>query len=138
MTAWKTVIPCLMTSEPCECLSPAADVAYAAARAAIVYRQLIDESHFIVTVRRCPCGQHWLQAFCETVDWVDSNDPQSRVLIPLDELEATRLAGLRPDACESDLGPFGGERRYLLWDHPRQGEPTVKWVAGPVSIPPHD
>jgi hypothetical protein len=43
---------------------------------------LVDESHFIVSIRRCVrCGQHFLIMFCERIDWADGDDPQTRVEI---------------------------------------------------------
>ncbi len=124
----------------CECCfqAPAAEAAEARNRLRPL-ATLVDESHLGIRLVSCPdCGQIGASVFTETVDWVDSDDPQAVSLLPLTAEEVRRLeaAGdaLVPDLIEE----IGRGRRYLLVDMPK-GEPTrVEWVLSGFWIHPHD
>lgn len=104
---------------------------------------LVDESHFMASIVSCPdCGQRYLSIFCETVDWVDSDDPQSKTLLPLTEEEATRLAALGESTDEASIEAAiegaRADRRYLHIDFPKGGPTTAQWYPGGFWIRPHD
>ena len=101
-------------------------------------KELVDESHFIVTVLACPrCAQRYVSVFTEMIDWVDGNDPQYWILLPITEAEAEGL--MRPEASlnETGLNALGRERRSLQRDHPKAGPPRVFWGRG-IFVGPHD
>src|SRR5690242_10499318 len=62
----------------CErCWPESAEAAYGALGTLTIDAELIDESHFRVTIRSCPdCGQQFVSVFAETVDWEAGEDPQ--------------------------------------------------------------
>ena len=57
-----------------------------------------DESHLIRMLYRCPrCGQLYFYEFYEEIDWVDSEDPQWRTMIPVaDETSGDLLNRMPP------------------------------------------
>lgn len=57
-----------------------------------------DESHLIRMLYRCSrCGQLYFYEFYEEIDWVDSEDPQWRTMIPVaDEASAGLLNRMPP------------------------------------------
>jgi hypothetical protein len=100
--------------------------------------RLVDESHFSVSLRACAgCGQRFVQLFSERVDWVNGEDPQTIVVIPITPGESERLRG-RGDVTEDELAALATGRRRLEIDHPSDGPRTVEWRSGPLVIPPHD
>ena len=89
-----------MTSDPCICLGNDSLAAKAAIRKARCVAELADESHFMVSIRRCDaCGQHFLTLFCECVDWADGDDPQTWVAVPVstDEMRQLQTANVAAD-----------------------------------------
>jgi len=106
-------------------------------RATPIQAKLIDEAHFIVSIRACPkCRQHYLQVTTETVDWQDGEDPIHRTVIPLDPEERDRLQLRRPlDA--GTLEGVGIGRRSLQYDWPKGQGASTSWSVG-VHIGPHD
>lgn len=77
--------------------------------------------------------------FCERVDWVDSDDPQSWLAVLINEDEARQLRAANIAADENILFRIlTGERRFLYRNMPK-GEPeTLEWKTRPLFIPGHD
>ena len=58
-----------MTSDRCICPGDDSLAVREAIRKAEHIVELVDESHFIVSILRCVrCGQHFLTMFCERID----------------------------------------------------------------------
>src|ERR1044071_5936334 len=75
-----------------ECWSPEASEAWRAVTSIPIQAYLIDESHYIVSIRMCPsCSQSYLQVTTETADWKDGRDPIYRTIIPIDDAERNEL-----------------------------------------------
>jgi len=129
-----------MTSDPCICLGDDCLAARDAIRKAEHVVMLADESHFGVSILRCVrCGQHFLSLFCERVDWADSDDPQTRVVVPVSEDEATRLQVANVAADENAiLEIVANERRFLYQDRPKGTAETLAWKTRRLFIPGHD
>lgn len=123
----------------CRCNDPDPAKAMAAVRACPCVVTLRDESHFIVTLRRCEaCGGHFLTLFCERVDWADGDDPQTRMVVPLAGEEAERLRALSPFDESHALRRLAGPRRFLYHDMPKGAGETLEWRTGPLFVPAHD
>jgi hypothetical protein len=75
----------------CEHCWPASPDAAWESRLALDWQvDLIDESHFHVMILACrSCTQSFVSVFTETIDWVDGQNPQYCMLLPLTEEEAT-------------------------------------------------
>jgi hypothetical protein len=98
----------------------------------------LADSHRGVRLQRCGCGQLYLYAFYELVDWAEGDDSQATVAYPLTPDEAARFSPERPpsDADLLALPP----RRQLIWSRPR-GDTTpglVQWVDRAIVVFPHD
>ena len=120
-----------------KCWPSEPSIAWEAVRCLPMETHLIDESHFIVGIRRCPvCAQRYLQVTTEQVDWADGDDPVSRTIIPLDEVEYGQLTD-----CESPtvslIEGVGLNRRSLRFDWFKEAEPSIYWSTG-VLVGPHD
>lgn len=119
------------------CWSSEASKAWEAITSVPIEAHLIDESHYIVSIRACPsCSQHYLQVTTETIDWKDSEDPIYRSVIPIDDKERARLFAMRPLSTEIIEG-IGIGRRSLKYDWPKNQEPTTYWDTG-VHVGIHD
>ena len=129
-----------MTSDPCICLGDDCLAARDAIRKAQQIVMLVDESHFGVSILRCPrCGQQFLSLFCERVDWADGDDPQTRVVVPVSEDEATRLQVANVAADENAIPEIvANERRFLYHDMPQGAAETLAWKTRLLFIPGHD
>ena len=123
----------------CEICWPAsADEAWEARRKLSSEADLIDESHFHVMILKCPiCSQQFVSVFTETVDWVDGEDPQYWVTLPLTSEEAGWLVHQGSGLAEDDLRRLGPVRKCLHRDYPKRGEPRAYWAVG-ISIRYHD
>ena len=129
-----------MTSEQCICLGDDCVAAKEALRAAQHTIELVDESHFGVSIERCVrCGQHFLTLFCEMVDWADSDDPQVWVAVPVseDEVEKLRTADVAADE-NAILKIIANDRRFLLHDMPKGAPDKLAWMTRRLFIPGHD
>ena len=127
-----------MNEYGCErCWSSEATEAWEAVTSIPIETYLIDESHYIVSIRACPsCSQHYLQVTTETVDWEDGEDPIYRTVIPINDGERARLTNstpLGPDILEG----VGLGRRSLQYEWPKDQEPRKYWGAG-VHVRVHD
>jgi hypothetical protein len=129
-----------MASTACVCLGDDGAAAKDAIRTARGIARLADESHFGVSLRQCAaCGQHFLTLFCERVDWVDGDDPQTWVAIPVSGEEAEKLRSANVAADEyAILDIVATERRFLINDMPKGAPSTLAWVTRRPYIPAHD
>ena len=129
-----------MTSDPCICVGDDSFAARDAIRKADHVARLVDESHFGVSILQCAhCGQHFLSLFCERVDWADGDDPQTTVVIPVDEDEVQRLATANVAADENViLRILANERRFLYHDMPKRAAEILAWRNRTPFIPGHD
>lgn len=129
-----------MTSDVCPCLGDDPLAAKEACRKAKYVAELVDESHFGVSIQQCArCGRHLLSMFCERVDWADSDDPQTHVVVPLSGDEARALQSANVAADENlILKIVAGERRFLYHDMPKGAPETLVWKTRTLFIPGHD
>jgi hypothetical protein len=120
------------------CWPASADAAWAARAATERVAELVDESHFHVTILACrDCAQRFVSVFAETVDWVDSEDPQYLSVLPVTEDEAADLARRGETLTDAHLDTLGPGRRCLHRDHPKREEPRCYWGTG-MRTGPHD
>jgi len=120
-----------------ECWPSDAAKAWEAVRTISIEKHLIDESHYIVSIRRCPsCLQRYLQVTTETIDWQDGEDPIFRTIIPIDEEEHARLTIESPPDTRV-LESVGQGRRSLRYDWLKGQEPSMYWSSG-VCVGVHD
>jgi hypothetical protein len=100
-----------------------------------IVARLIDDSHFIILLRRCPdCRQDFVSIFTEFIDWADGDDPQYRDIMPLTAEEATMLRSMGEQVDLAWLERIGRDRRRLCMRHPK-GEPRrCYWAEGGLSI----
>ena len=120
-----------------QCSPAAADEAWAAVREFDNVAHLVEESHFSVSIRACPaCGQRFADVFTERIDWVNGEDPQSCVVVPITAEESDQLttSGGNVRLIET----FGRNRRYLRWNYPSDQGQSVGWAEGNLWIGPHD
>lgn len=120
-----------------KCWSSEASAAWEAVASTPIETHLIDELHYIVSIRACPsCSQCYLQVTTEVVDWSDGEDPIYRTIIPVDNAERVRLTVSKPlDA--SVIEAIGVGRRSLRYDWPKGQAPGVYWGTG-VRVGVHD
>ncbi len=124
----------------CErCFQASPDEAYLARREFRHIATLADESHLMIQLLACPrCGQACVSVFTETVDWVDSDDPQAISVLPITPEEASRIetagSAYDPDLIEG----IDRERRHLHVDMPKGGGRFAAWVPSGFWIHPHD
>lgn len=111
--------------------------AWAAVRGFENLARLVEESHFSVSIRACAaCGQRCVDVFTERIDWVNGEDPQTCVVLPITPGESERLVAAGGDV--KLIESLGGSRRYLLWYYPADADKTVRWAQGNLWIGPHD
>ena len=129
-----------MTSGSCACVGSDSVAALHAIRKAGRIAELVDESHFTVSIRRCAqCGQHFLWIFCERIDWADGDDPQTWMVVPVSADEAQRLITANVEADEDFIREIiGNERRFLYYDIPKGAAETLAWKTRTLFIPGHD
>lgn len=129
----------MTTDSGCEaCWSQDAAVAWERVTRAPIEAYLIDETHFIVSIRRCrACSRNYLQVTTETIDWDDGEDPIQRTVMPITPAERLELLDPRSTVSELALAAVGPGRRALRYDWPKGTDPGVYWGTG-VLIPPHD
>ena len=97
----------------------------------------VDESHFVVKVLQCPmCSQSFVTVFTETVDWIDGEDPQYRMAMPLFEEEAVELAAAT-EGVEKIIRGLPAARPSLKSDFPKGGDFVKYWSHG-ISVGFHD
>ena len=119
-----------------ECWPESADAAWEFRPQLVAEADLVDESHFYVTIRRCPrCSQRFMSVFAELIDWVAGEDPQYWSQIALTQAEAEYLVGF--GIVDDTLRSVGPGRRCLRHDHPKSEPARSYWVTG-LRIGPHD
>jgi hypothetical protein len=120
------------------CWSQEAKSAYRAFCGLQTKRFLIEESHYIVTLRSCShCSQQFLSVFTETIDWVDGEDPQYRIVMPITDEESLKLRASGKSISDDILRAIGIGRRSLRHDYPKDGKVSVYWGEG-IQIRHHD
>lgn len=127
-------------SDQCICLGEDCEAAKHLIRQASDFTHLVDTSHFLVSLRRCPqCGQYFLTMFCERVDWVDGQDPQEWIAVPLTSEEVLKLqtADLRADE-KAICTILSNDRIFLYHDMPKGRASTLMWRKGPLFVPWHE
>ena len=119
------------------CWPAAADKAWEAVLSLAIDAELVDESHFAVIIRSCPeCRQRFVFVFTETVDWVDSEDPQFWTVLPVTEQEVEGLSRAGTDIT-SALNALAPRRQSLCHDFPKGENPKEYWSSG-ILVGPHD
>lgn len=104
-------------------------------RAAKATHVIIDDSHFIVTLPKCPeCGQRFLRIFTEFVDWQGGDDAQYIDVLPITEEEAERIVQDGEEVSLQYLGSLGANRRRLQMDWPSGGQRRLHWVTGTFHV----
>lgn len=127
-----------MSKPGCEkCWSTDPSAAWDKVTHTAIQTHLIDESHFIVSVRCCgSCSQHFLQVTTETIDWQDGEDPIYRTVIPISQAEKANLLAEKP-LSEGAVATVGVGRSALRYDWPKGAEPSVYWGTG-MRLLAHD
>lgn len=99
---------------------------------------IIDDAHLIVRRLACEaCGQTFVSIMTETIDWVDGEDPQHWVSMPLTPDESARLVAAGEDGFHTALGGLERGRRALHHDAPKGSAAMSDWGRG-ISIARHD
>jgi hypothetical protein len=105
--------------------------AFVEAGGLVTDRTVVDESHFIVSLRRCAaCGQPFVSIFTEFVDWSGGDDAQYRDLVPVTADEAQAVLDQGEQVDPRFLGSLGEGRRRLSSDWPSGGRRSVRWRTG--------
>jgi hypothetical protein len=118
------------------CTDQDAAAAFEASRERRVER-VIDESHFDIQVTECRCGQRFVQVFTERIDWVNGEDPQDTLVMPISADEQARLVA-DPAGAVALLERIGADRRFLVHSFPGTGKPDTWWRNGGFMVGPHD
>ena len=128
------------TVSDCSHCSPAdAATAFVALRGLQMAERLVDESHFDLSIRRCPrCGATWLAIFTELIDWNAGDDAQAWLCVRVSDDELGPLRAASEDERERVLHGMNLSRRHLAWVHPRGNSESVSWKDGRLVILPHD
>lgn len=99
---------------------------------------IVDESHLIVTILTCKgCRQQFLSIMTETIDWVDGDDPQHRVMIPVTSEEAFLLVNGGERGLRAAVDALDPARGSLHQDAPKGRGQTFYWGRG-IRISQHD
>ena len=119
------------------CLPLDACSAWEAVKSLTVDAEFVDESHFTLMLLSCPaCEQHFVKVFTETIDWVDSEDPQAWSVLPVTQEESRQLRDSGDDLL-SLLAALAPGRRSLCREFPKGESPRSSWCCGLV-LGPHD
>ncbi len=110
------------------CWKDSPDETWVAVRSTRFKAELIDDSHFHITLKQCEhCDQIFLSVFTEIVDWTDSEDSQFWTIIPLTTEESDDIANSNPALIESKLGVLAYQKKYLKRDFLKGQNPKVYW-----------
>lgn len=120
-----------------KCSSPDAAVAWEAARSRHLHT-FVDESHYDVALTACTCGSPFAKVFTERIDWVNGEDDQTTMLLPLTEAEATALRQCPLADLRDRLHALGHGRRFVLRTFARGADLATVWRDGGFWIGPHD
>lgn len=101
---------------------------------------IVMTSHFAIMLHRCQaCGQRFARVFCETVDWVGSNDPQESLAIPVTEAEANALVAAGKRGAEQAVEALSPPRRVLVSSFPADAKKASAYFEmGPRLLARHD
>jgi hypothetical protein len=124
-------------TDPCACVPIEPEMAARFFANLPIESWVSDDSHFIVSVRRCRCGKRYLQVFYELIDWSGGDDSQARTIFALGFGESTSWERNDP-AVEQSIRSLPA-RRQLVWSRARgdaSGPPW--WMTGPILWLPHD
>jgi len=103
------------------------------------HRTLVDESHFDVSLIRClACGQLYLRAWYELIDWVNSEDSQADWWFPIDDELGDRILRVGSAVNESVIDLLELNGRYLLHAWPSGATSYCQWMDGRPPHFPHD
>ena len=120
-----------------ECWSPESAAAWEAIGKTPIRDRVIDESHYIVSIRECPsCNQNYLQVTTETIDWEDGEDPIYRTVLPISFEEKCNLIDANV-VHKADLESIGTDRRSLKYDWPK-GKPQKSYWGIGITVGVHD
>lgn len=99
---------------------------------------VVDESHFMIQLRRLPgCSQRFVWIFTEVVDWRGGEDAQYRQILPVTETEARLTAQQGAGVDLGYLRSLGRGRRFLNVDWPSDDpKATVSWSGDGVLTSP--
>jgi hypothetical protein len=98
-------------------------------------RKLVDDSHFVVSLRRCTdCGQAFVSIFTEFVDWSGGEDAQYRDVVPVTPAEAETVRDQGEHVDLQFLGSLGEGRRRLSSDWPTGAGKRVGWRTGTFRV----
>lgn len=112
---------------------------WASSRVLVAGARLVDESHFSVTLARCPaCDQAYACTFSERIDWSGGDDPQDWLVIPLEATEVQALSAAPADAVEAALNALAPRRYLLRWFAREATAPEARWREGKIWVAPHD
>lgn len=91
----------------------------------------VEREHHSVRLRACSrCGQRYVVVFDEQVDWVNGDDPQYWLVVPV---EADEAAVLARSGAES-IRALARTRRVLHRDFPAAAPaPVCRWNLDPES-----
>jgi hypothetical protein len=118
-----------------QCWPESASSAWIALASLSTKSMLIDDSHFIVSLRSClECRQNFVVVMAETIDWLDGDDPQFRTIVPLTEHETNSLSEIGADVV-SLLSKVALQRRALQNDAPKGRTQMIYWRVG-IPFPP--
>ncbi|GAA4732982.1 hypothetical protein [Phytohabitans rumicis] len=109
----------------------AATAAYLQGGGLVTDQTVVDDSHFIVSLRHCAaCAQAFVSILTEFVDWTGGDDAQYRDIVPVtpEEAATVRAQGERVDL--RFLGSLGAGRRRLSSDWPTGGGRRLAWRTG--------
>jgi hypothetical protein len=123
----------------CEgCWPAGAEAAWEARAGLDLVAELIDESHFHVTILACRgCAQGFVSVFTETIDWQDGDDPQYWTLLPITAAESADLVQQGDALSDTKLDGLGPGRRSLRLDHPKGAARRSFWSTG-LFVGQHD
>lgn len=121
----------------CErCNDPDAERAWQAGRTQHLLTR-IDESHYDISITACLCGRQFAKVFTERIDWVNGEDDQTSLLLPLQPAEADELRRCPIGELRERLHALP-QRRFVMHWYPSGGALQTAWRDGGFWIGPHD
>jgi hypothetical protein len=86
--------------------------------------EFMDEPHRGRYLRQCKrCGQLYFHEFSESIDWVDGEDPQYQIYLPVDSREEVDLLLTSDEFRSHSFSP------RLMSDFPKEARtPRVYWM----------
>jgi hypothetical protein len=110
------------------CFATNVDQAWKSSQAFTQVAVLLDESHCRLRLLACPrCGQRSVSVFTEMISWIDGDDDQRWMLVPISENEARQLTDMGEAAIAALPALIGASRQHVLVEHPGGGPKTIVW-----------